>query len=57
MKKYQEKTREAAANCLLGDALRSASLDRMQMQPPSKLEMAWARARSAAAANPSLKAR
>lgn len=46
--------REAMANCLFGDALTNSSLDHMQMQPPSKLAITWARAKSITAANPSL---
>lgn len=51
---YQEKTREAAAICLLGEDLTYCSLDDMQTHPPSTLAITWAIASNTQAANPSL---
>lgn len=53
---YQEKTRQTTESCLLGEAFWKSSWLQMHMQPPSKFERMWAKARRAAAANPSLKA-
>lgn len=53
---HQVKKRQASESCLLGEAFWSSSWEQMQLQPPSKFAMTWARPRSVAAAKPSLKA-
>lgn len=53
---YQEKIWKATANCLLAVADLYWSLDQIQMQPPSKLAIAWARSKRIIAATPSLNA-
>lgn len=55
-KMIHEKTNAAVAICLSADACSNSSLEQMQVQPPSRLAMAWANARSVAAASPSLNA-
>lgn len=53
---YHVKMRQAIESCLLGEVFWSSSWEQRQLQPPSKLAITWARDKSIAAPNPSMKA-